>query len=99
MYKKKSVLNNFWQLLPIEERLYLSSSQKNNINPLLAKLILLRGVDDGSIDQYLKPSIKDDLPNPFLLKDMEKGINRIILAIKKKEIIGIIADYDVDGST
>jgi len=99
VYKKKSVLNNFWQLLPIEERLYLSSSQKNNINPLLAKLILLRGVDDGSIDQYLKPSIKDDLPNPFLLKDMEKGINRIILAIKKKEIIGIIADYDVDGST
>ena len=99
VYKNKSVLNNFWQILQIEERIYLSSSQKNNINPLLAKLILLRNVDDDFIDQYLNPSIKDDLPNPFLLKDMEKAVNRTILAIKKKEIIGIIADYDVDGST
>ena len=99
MYKKKSVLNNSWQLLHHEERLYLSSSQKYNINPLLAKLILLRGIDDNFIDQYLEPNIKNDLPNPFLLQDMEKAVNRIILAINKKEIIGIIADYDVDGST
>ena len=99
MYKKKSVLNNSWQLLHHEERLYLSSSQKYNINPLLAKLILLRGIDDNFIDQYLDPNIKNDLPNPFLLQDMEKAVNRIILAINKKEIIGIIADYDVDGST
>ena len=99
MYKKKSVLNNFWQLSQSEERLYLSSSQKNNINPLLAKLILLRNIDDNFVDQYLEPSIKNDLPNPFLLLDMEKAVKRIILAINKKEIIGIIADYDVDGST
>ena len=99
VYKDKSVLNNFWQLLQIEERLYLSSSQKNNINPLLAKLILLRGIDDSFIDHYLNPNIKDDLPNPFSLKDMEKAVDRIITAINKQEIIGIIADYDVDGST
>jgi len=99
VYKKKSVLNNFWQLLKNEERLYLSASQKHNINPLLAKLILLRGIDDNFIDQYLEPNIKNDLPNPFLLQDMEKAVNRIIFAINKQEIIGIIADYDVDGST
>ncbi len=99
VYKKKSVLNNFWQLLKNEERLYLSASQKHNINPLLAKLILLRGIDDDFIDQYLEPNIKNDLPNPFLLQDMEKAVNRIIFAINKQEIIGIIADYDVDGST
>ena len=99
MYNNRSVLNNFWKLLQCEERLFLSSSQKNNISPLLAKLILLRGIDDNFIDQYLFPNIKNDLPNPFLLKDMEKAINRIILAISKQEIIGIIADYDVDGST
>ena len=99
VYKKKSILNNFWQLLEIEERLYLSSSQKNNINPLLAKLILLRNVDDEFTGDYLEPNIKNDLPNPFLLKDMEKAVSRIVFAINQQEIIGIIADYDVDGST
>lgn len=99
VYKKKSVLNNFWQLKKCEERLVLFFSQKNNINPLLAKLLLLRGIDEKIVDNFLKPNIKNDLPNPFLLKDMEKSVKRIIAAINRKENIGIISDYDVDGST
>ena len=47
----------------------------------------------------MKPTIDYDIPNPFDLKDMEKGITRCVEALKNNEKIGIIADYDVDGST
>ena len=99
MYKNKSLLGNYWHIKDFDERLVLSYSQKNKISPLLAKLLFLRDVKKDCIDDFLNPNIKNHLPDPFLLKDMEKSIYRVILAIQQNEIIGIIADYDVDGST
>ena len=99
MYNNKSLLNNYWKIKDFDERLGLYSSQINNISPTLAKLIYLRGIKNEYVEDYLNPNIYNNLPNPFLLKDMEKSINRVILAIKNNEKIGIIADYDVDGST
>ena len=99
MYNNKSLLNNYWKIKDFDERLGLYSSQINNISPTLAKLIYLRDVKNEYVEDYLNPNINNNLPNPFLLKDMEKSINRVILAIKNNEKIGIIADYDVDGST
>ena len=99
MYNNKSLLNNYWKIKNFNERLSLYSSQINNISPTLAKLIYLRDIKNEDVEDYLNPNINNNLPNPFLLKDMEKTINRVILAIKNNEKIGIIADYDVDGST
>ena len=99
MYNNKSLLNNYWKIKDFDERLGLYSSQINNISPTLAKLIYLRDIKNEYVEDYLNPNINNNLPNPFLLKDMEKSINRVILAIKNNEKIGIIADYDVDGST
>jgi len=99
VYNNKSLLNNYWKIKDFDERLGLYSSQINNISPTLAKLIYLRGIKNEYVEDYLNPNIYNNLPNPFLLKDMEKSINRVILAIKNNEKIGIIADYDVDGST
>jgi single-stranded-DNA-specific exonuclease len=47
---------------------------------------------------FLNPNINNDIPNPAKLKDIEIATSRVIQAINKKERIGIIADYDVDGS-
>ena len=99
MYKNKSLLGSYWILEDFEERLILSLSQKHNIPPLLSKLLLLRKIEDDSINEFLNPNIKDNLPNPFILKDMKKSIIRTIQSIKNNEHIAIIADYDVDGAT
>lgn len=70
-----------------------------NISPITAKVIYNRGLlDSESIKRFLKPQIKD-FYNPFLMKDMEKAVERIIKAIEKKEKIIIYGDYDVDGIT
>jgi Single-stranded DNA-specific exonuclease len=99
VYKKKSILGNFWKVQFCDERSILSLSQKNNISPLLARLLLVREIDTNLINEYLNPNIHNNLPDPFLLKDMEKAVERTVNAIVKGENIGIISDYDVDGST
>ena len=98
-FHNKSLLGNIWQINNVDERLVLSSSQKNNISPLLAKLLLLRNIDENLVSNFLLPDFKNNLPDPFLLNDMKKSVDRVIYALKNDEKIGIIADYDVDGST
>lgn len=67
-----------------------------NISRTLAKLLLARDVKD--VDMYLNGTL-ENLRDPFLLKDMEKIVKRIKLAIDRKEKVCIYGDYDVDGIT
>ena len=99
LFSNLSLLHNKWSLKDFDEREALTLSQRNKISPILAKLLTLRNIKSENIKNYLHLNLYDNLPNPFLLKDMEITIDRIIKAIIKNESIGIIADYDVDGST
>ena len=45
------------------------------------------------------PKLKNLLPEPFLFKDLEKGVNRLADEIINNRPIGIFGDYDVDGAT
>jgi single-stranded-DNA-specific exonuclease len=65
----------------------------------IASLLIHRGMGDiEEIESFLNPSI-EKAHDPFLLKDMDKAVSRIIEAINKKELITIYGDYDVDGTT
>ena len=83
----------------MDERKILYISQKYNYSNFLSKLIASLDILEEEIDGFLNPDITNDIPNPFNLKDMDKTISRTIQAIKKNEKIGILGDYDVDGST
>ena len=69
------------------------------LDEITAKLLSIRNIDKNYIESFLKPSIKSLIPNPNTLKDMGKTTDRILMAIKKDEIIGIFGDYDVDGAS
>ena len=69
------------------------------LDEITAKLLSIRNIDKNYIESFLKPSIKSLIPNPNTLKDMKKTTDRILMAIKKHEIIGIFGDYDVDGAS
>ena len=70
-----------------------------SLTEITARLLAIRKENIENVDLFLKPTIKNLLPNPLQLKDMDKAINRAYAAIKNKEIIGIFGDYDVDGAT
>lgn len=72
-------------------------AEKYNIDPVIARIIRNRDViEDDDIAAFLKSDI-NELHNPGLMKDMDKGCEIIKQKIKQKKPIRIIADYDVDG--
>ena len=70
-----------------------------SLDEITSKLLSIRKIKKEDINSFLNPSIKNFLPNPNVLLDMEKSTLRTINAINEKEKIGIFGDYDVDGAT
>ena len=69
------------------------------LDEIVAKLLSIRKIKKEDVKFFLDPLIKNVLPNPFILKDMDKAIDRTISTIVNNEKIGIFGDYDVDGAT
>jgi single-stranded-DNA-specific exonuclease len=70
-----------------------------DMSPVLARLLAQRGVTPGAAADYLSPKLKTLLPDPNVLKDMDKAIARVTAALSAGERIAVFGDYDVDGST
>ncbi len=67
---------------------------------LVKHILNCRGiVSDADINKFLNPSIKDSMPNPSSLTDMDNAVSIIVDAIENKQKIAIYGDYDVDGIT
>ncbi len=70
-----------------------------SISPVLAKLLVQRGVTTfDEAKQFFRPSL-NALHDPFLMTDMQKAVERLNAAIGKNEKIMVYGDYDVDGTT
>lgn len=70
------------------------------INPVVLRLLYNREIrTQEAIDEFLNPDYGQDVHDPFLLRDMERAVMRIIKAIEKKEKIMVHGDYDADGVT
>ncbi|WP_277633314.1 single-stranded-DNA-specific exonuclease RecJ [Avrilella dinanensis] len=69
------------------------------VDALIAQLLVLRGVTDfDQAKRFFRPSLSD-LHSPFLMKDMDIAVDRILQAIQQGENIMVYGDYDVDGTT
>ncbi|MBA4144385.1 MAG: single-stranded-DNA-specific exonuclease RecJ [Cytophaga sp.] len=74
-------------------------SQRININPYLSAILIQRGITDfDSAKKFFRPSL-DQLHDPFLMRDMDRAVERMKRAIDNKEKILVYGDYDVDGTT
>ncbi len=88
-----------WILKNYDEEKLIHLKDNFSLDEITAKLLLLRNIKTEDIESFLNPLIKNFLPNPDVLLDMEKTTLRIVDAVKNKQIIGIFGDYDVDGAT
>ncbi|MEI6480365.1 MAG: single-stranded-DNA-specific exonuclease RecJ [bacterium] len=69
----------------------------NEISELQILLLKNRGISEIDFGVFLNPSYETGVHDPYLMKDMEKSVDRILQAIEKQEKIGIFSDYDADG--
>src|ERR1043166_5784375 len=70
-----------------------------NGNKIIAALLLQRGISSfDEAKKFFRPSL-NDLHDPFLMKDMDKAVERIEKAIAQNGKILVYGDYDVDGTT
>ena len=92
-------MNKKWEFYNHDDDKIKEISKKFDISELLATVLVNRNiVKDEDIVPFLNPT-REDFHDPYLMPDMEKAVDRIILAIKNKEKTIIYGDYDVDGIT
>ena len=98
----RSFTNKRWKLKEFNERDAELISQNYDFDYLLAKLFSIRNINVDEISAYINPSLKKHMPDPNILMDMEKGVNRvpidILLAIgikTKKENINYFLPQNI----
>ena len=90
---------NIRRLTAQEEALQQQLQRELNISSAAARMLVVRDIQSAEeARQFIRPSL-DKLHDPFLMKDMDKAVERLHQAITQGEKILIYGDYDVDGTT
>ncbi len=88
-----------WNILQADENKTNALQSELKINPSLSKILIERGIETfEKAKKYFRPQL-NELHDPWLMKDMDKAVNRIISAFGNSEKILVFGDYDVDGTT
>lgn len=88
-----------WKILQADTLKADALQESLKINHALCSILTERGFDSfEKAKQYFRPQLSD-LHDPWLMKDMDKALARILSAFEKKEKILVFGDYDVDGTT
>ena len=88
-----------WNILAADTATVQSLQDSLKIHPILCELLVQRGITDfEAAKKFFRPSL-DHLHDPWLMKDMDKAVQRIEAAVKNAENVLVFGDYDVDGTT
>ncbi len=96
---EKSIKGNKWIYRYQNDSELEKIKDKFKLPDLLCKILVSRGIKSGDVYSFLNPTLKKNIPNPSLLKDMDKASSIISRSIIEKKKITILGDYDVDGAT
>ena len=97
---EKSILDNRWisRLDQAGQNRALAMSQVHGLPDLIARVLAGRGVSVDEAVEFLDPTIRSLMPDPYTLTDCEKAARRVVDAIRRGENVAIFGDYDVDGA-
>jgi single-stranded-DNA-specific exonuclease len=82
---------------PEIDRLGQAIAQANGLPEIVGRVLAGRGVGPAEAAAYLAPALRDLMPDPSTLRDMDRAAARFWEAVKQRQRIAVFADYDVDG--
>lgn len=94
-----SLGGNIWKSAAVDEGMAERMSLAYNLSPVLAHLLCVRKIAFNEVNNFINPKLQNLMPDPYVLKDMQKAAERVAQAVENGEKIAIIGDYDVDGAT
>lgn len=95
----QSLSGRRWILRPCDDRSSLTLAQRIGVPEVVGRVMDGRGIGLDEAQNFLNPTLKDMLPDPDVLRDMDKAAGRLADAVTGAEGIAVFGDYDVDGAT
>lgn len=97
----KSITGQRWmeRLTPVESNRAKAMTERYDIDERVARVLASRGVETEDVPTFLNPTLRNLMPDPSTLTDMDAASRRLADAIVKRERVAIFGDYDVDGAT
>lgn len=99
MIVEGTVSGRSWRLRPADPARSAAIAQRHGLPEILGRVLAGRGIEPGEVPSFLEPRLKDVLPDPSHLADLDRVAARLADAVVAGERIGIVGDYDVDGAT
>jgi len=96
---ERSLSGRRWRSRVQDDRLALALAQRLAVPEVVGRVLAARGVALDRAERFLNPSLREDLPDPLLLKDMGAAVDRLARAVTQGETVAVFGDYDVDGAT
>ena len=97
--KRTSINGTLWNQRISNELISEYFDEKNKVNHILNIILSGRNVKVDESDDFLNPKVNEIINDPSDLLDLDIAVNEIVSAIADNKKIGIIGDYDVDGTT
>ena len=94
-----SFQNYEWVQSASDERDILTLVQKKGYSDFLARILAQKGFNIDTVEAFINPKLRNLLPDPLCLHDMDQAVKRTVQALKQSEKIVAYGDYDVDGAT
>ena len=96
---ERSLTGRRWRPRLRDDRAAMAMAQRLDLPDAVARVLAARGVTADTAEDFLKPRLRNLLPDPHVLVDMERATGRLADAVTEGEAVGVFGDYDVDGAT
>ena len=96
---ERSVCGRRWRLRAGDAREAQVFAERLELPEIVGRLLAQRGIDYDQAPGFLAPRLRDQLPDPSHLRDMDVAATRLVRAVREGETIAVFGDYDVDGAT
>src|ERR1700760_3972293 len=94
-----SLSGRAWRPRGGDARTALALAQRFGFPEIIGRLLACRGIGEEDCERFLAPTLRDGLPDPSHLRDMNRAVARVVHAIQRGGNTPIFGDYDVDGAT